>query len=62
MSKKLGFLGLLRAYMNRNKLGDILVLRGILTSDDLRKHLKAHKQENLRFGQYLIQQNIISQF
>ena len=60
MSKKLGFLGLLRAYMNRNKLGDILVLRGILTSDDLRKHLKAHKQQNLRFGQYLIQQNIIS--
>lgn len=60
MSEKLGFLGRLRAYMRQNKIGDILVLRGLLSTSELHKHLKAHKGQSQRFGQYLIEKKVIS--
>lgn len=60
MSEKLGFLGRLRAYMRKNKLGDILVLRGLISTSDLHQHLKAHKDSNQKFGQYLVANKIIS--
>lgn len=60
MDGKVGFLGRLRAYMRKNKLGDILVFRGLLSTSDLHKHLKAHNGRNERFGQYLIRNQIIS--
>ncbi len=60
MSEKAGFLGRMRAYMRQNKLGDILVLRGVLSTAELHKHLKAHKGQRQRFGQYLVENQIIN--
>ncbi|MGE4312835.1 MAG: transglutaminase-like cysteine peptidase [Pseudobdellovibrionaceae bacterium] len=60
MGQKVGLLRRIRARLDRNKLGEILVLEGIITADQLRLHLKAQKEAGLKLGQYLVQNRIIS--
>ena len=60
MSEKSGFIRKIRTYLERNKLGDVLVLRGIISAADLKQHLFNQKASGLRLGEYLVANNIIS--
>ena len=60
MSEKIGFLRKIRAYLERNKLGDILVLRGTISPAELKQHLFNQKASGQRLGEYLVSHNIIS--
>lgn len=60
MQKNKGILRSIKSHLNHNRLGDILVLRGTLSTDQLRSLLSRQKENSARFGQMLIQENIIS--
>ena len=60
MNKNKGILRSIKAHLNHNRLGDILVLKGTISTDQLKALLRRQKEESLRFGQILIQENIIS--
>ncbi|MAQ71508.1 MAG: hypothetical protein CL565_04860 [Alphaproteobacteria bacterium] len=60
MSEKSGFIRKIRTYLERNKLGDVLVLRGIISAADLKQHLFNQKASGLRLGEYLVTNKIIS--
>ena len=51
MSEKSGFIRKIRTYLERNKLGDVLVLRGIISAADLKQHLFNQKASGLRLGE-----------
>jgi predicted transglutaminase-like cysteine proteinase len=55
-----GFLSSIKAYLNRNRLGELLVQRGTLTPQDLRFALYQQKQSKGQLGQVLIDNNFIS--
>ncbi len=60
MYKNKGILRLIKKHINHNRLGDILVLKGVLSTQQLKNILKRQKETSLRFGQILIEDNIIS--
>ncbi len=60
MSKNKGILRSIKAHLNHNRLGDILVLKGVISTKQLKSLLVQQKEQSLRFGQLLIQENIIS--
>lgn len=60
MHENKGILRSIKAHLNHNKLGDILVLKGTITTDQLKTLLKQQKEQSVRFGDLLVQDNIIS--
>jgi len=57
---KKGILRSIKAHLNHNKLGDILVLKGVISTDQLKSLLARQKESSTKFGQLLISENIIS--
>lgn len=57
---KTGFLTSIKAYLNRNRLGELLVQRGTLSPQDLRFALYQQKQGQGPLGQVLVDNNFIS--
>lgn len=55
-----GILRSLKSYLNHNRLGDILVLRGVISSHDLRDLLHRQRQDARKFGEMLVAENVIS--
>ncbi|MEZ4524303.1 MAG: hypothetical protein R2941_00080 [Desulfobacterales bacterium] len=45
----------------RKKMGEILLEAGMLTEDQVREALIGHKQLNMRFGQYIVRENMIDE-
>ncbi|MGB1076756.1 MAG: transglutaminase-like cysteine peptidase [Bdellovibrionales bacterium] len=60
MRENKGILRSIKAHLNHNRLGDILVLKGAISADQLRTLLSRQKEQSVKFGQLLIQENIIS--
>ena len=60
MHENKGILRSIKAHLNHNKLGDILALKGTITTDQLKTLLKQQKEQSVRFGDLLVQDNIIS--
>ena len=55
-----GVLGSIRAIISRDKLGELLVLSGKISSRDLKSVLTIQKNSSLPLGQILIEQGLIS--
>ena len=55
-----GILKTLQAYLSRNKIGEILVLQGLITSSELRRALHEQKETRIPLGQVLLKHNVIS--
>lgn len=60
MFKEKGILGTINMYLRRNKVGEILVARGVLLPHQLKEALKVQKQEGLKLGHVLLQREFIS--
>ena len=45
----------------RKRLGEILVDAGLLTEDQLLKYIKEQRKSDLKLGEYLIQQGVVSE-
>lgn len=56
-----GIFTTLKAYLDTGRIGEILILKGLITKQDLRKALSVQKDSNLQLGQILIRERIISQ-
>ncbi len=50
----------LHAALNNSKIGELLVLKGIITCSELRQALDEHKSRNIPLGQVLIEHKILS--
>jgi len=59
-SAKSGFLNSITTYLNRNRLGEILVLKGVINPSQLREILAVQKQERKPLGHILVENNYIS--
>ena len=59
-NKRTGILRILKAYMKYNRLGDLLVLKGLITPQDLRFALHQQKQTRKPLGQIFLKHAIIS--
>lgn len=57
-----GILGSIRAYLSRDKVGEILVSRGYISASQLKKALKLQKELSKPLGQICIEQRYISSF
>ena len=55
-----GILGTIKAYISRDKLGELLVISGCISAQDLKFALNLQKKSRLPLGQILIAQNCIS--
>lgn len=55
-----GIFRLLKAYIQNNRLGDLLVLKGIIAEDMLRQALLLQSTEKGQLGQILVRENIIT--
>lgn len=55
-----GFLSLLKAYISKNRLGELLVMHGFLSPYELKHALKVQKEKKIPLGQVLIQHSFIS--
>lgn len=55
-----GIIGVISHYLQRNRLGEFLVLRGKITPRQLRQILARHRHENRPLGELLIEENIIT--
>jgi len=62
MSKKTGFLSSIRKTIERNKLGEILVQKGVIDQHELRHALHAQKETARPLGQILVDTSKISPF
>lgn len=60
--KKGNFLTNLKTYISRQRLGELLVIRGLISPQTLRKALHKQKEQNIPLGQLLIEDGIISQW
>ena len=50
----------LQATLNNSKIGELLVLKGVITSSELRHALDEHKSKNIPLGQVLVQHQLLS--
>ncbi len=57
-----GFLGAIRTYLTRDKVGEILVSRGYISPSQLKNALKVQKETKRPLGQVCIDQKYISSF
>jgi len=57
---KKGIFRTIKAYLDRSRLGEILVVKGRITTKDLRKALGRQKETGLPLGQIFIKDNMIS--
>ena len=55
-----GILSLFKTYLDHNRLGELLVFKGLLSPAQLRETLKQQKETRLPLGQLLIKNKIIS--
>lgn len=55
-----GILGGLRAYLGRNRLGELLVIKGLISAGDLRFALKQQKETQLPLGKIFLRHAMIS--
>lgn len=58
--KQGGILSFFKTHLDRNRLGELLVLKGVLSPKQLRETLNKQKQEKRPLGQILIESKIIS--
>lgn len=58
--KRTGFLSLIQSYLGRNRLGELLVFKGLISPTQLRETLVLQKQQRRPLGQILIENNLIS--
>ena len=56
-----GVLRIFSAYLNRNRLGELLVIKGVITAPQLREALSAQKAQQKPLGRILIEKSLISQ-
>ncbi len=56
-----GVLRIFSAYLNRSRLGELLVIKGIITAPQLREALAAQKTQQKPLGRILIEKSLISQ-
>lgn len=61
-SKNSGILSSIRAYLTRDKVGELLVSRGYISPSQLKSVLKLQKDTQRPLGQICIEQNFISSF
>lgn len=61
-SKNSGVLGSIRAYLTRDKVGELLVSRGYISPSQLKAALKLQKETKRPLGQVCIEQKFISSF
>lgn len=61
-NKSLGILGKISSSIHRNKLGELLVIKGLISSSDLRNTLSEQKQTGEQVGQILIKNQMISRW
>lgn len=59
MGHQIGLLGKIKAHLERNRLGELLVIRGRLTPQDLKAALLRQQQEKIPLGQILISAGLI---
>lgn len=59
---KKGILRTLKSCLERNRVGELLVVRGIISSEDLRNALKMQKEQNMPLGHILIENHNVSRF
>lgn len=57
-----GVFSRIKTRLERNRLGELLVQRGVLAPSDLKLALAGARQENLTLGRYLVLNNQVSQF
>ncbi len=50
----------LHAALNNSKIGELLVLKGVITCSELRHALEEHKSRKIPLGQILIERNVLS--
>lgn len=55
-----GFLAQLRAILDKSKIGDLLVFRGLITQSDLERALAEHRETRAPLGQILIKSYALS--
>lgn len=60
-TSKRGCLKTFASYLERSKLGELLVMRGFITTKQLRHALKEQKQTSQPLGKILIQEEVITQ-
>lgn len=60
MEKGTGILGQFRAFLTRNRLGELLVMKGLISSNDLRNALRLQKETQLPLGTIFLTHNMIS--
>lgn len=58
--RRAGFFARLQALFARNRLGELLVLNGLLTPHELRHALVRQKTDNVQLGRLLLQQRMVS--
>lgn len=58
--KKTGFLSTIKTYLDRNRLGELLVLKGILDPKQLREALNIQQKEQMPLGYVLVKNDYIS--
>lgn len=59
-AERKGILNAIKAYIDRNKLGELLLLGGYIHAHQLKEALREHKQTAAPLGQILIRNNIIT--
>ncbi|MCB9973012.1 MAG: transglutaminase-like cysteine peptidase [Rhodospirillales bacterium] len=57
-----GFLGYLQTRLNRNRLGEVLVYSGLISTSDLKRALELQKAERLPLGKILLKHKFLSAF
>jgi len=56
-----GIFSKLQSRLQKNRLGELLVLDGVLSPAQLKSALQSSKQNNQQLGQYLVAQSVVSQ-
>jgi len=59
-TRKTGFFGTIKSYMDRNRLGELLVLKGLISPAQLREALTIQKEQQMPLGYVLVKNNQIS--
>ena len=60
MRKKSGFLSTIKTYLDRNRLGELLVLKGLIDPTQLREALNIQQKEQMPLGYVLVKKDYIS--
>ena len=59
---KTGIFMKLKTYMERNRVGELLVIRGLISKTQLREALKLQKENNMPLGYILVENQYVSRF